>query len=206
MDHKPELDGLMMLAGALSGQSPDETADELQKRDQGRAIATEQLPSRIYEREQWESLGVVFGETVADDPLFLNATLPEGWHKQRTDHAMHISIVDACGNVRGSYFYKGAFWDRDALLYAPLSRYAIVEEFPDQEGEGDLIHKVVDRVDGATLFASPIPDPSIYLDQATFEGYKKYNRAMKENAKKAQDWITQHYPDHEDPTAYWPKD
>lgn len=62
---------------------------------------------------QW---GFQRGERVEGDPLFVHTTLPEGWARKGSDHAMHSTIVDDRGVERVSVFYKAAFYDRRASM------------------------------------------------------------------------------------------
>ncbi|KKN38014.1 hypothetical protein LCGC14_0757790 [marine sediment metagenome] len=64
----------------------------------------------------FEALGFTFGEPVHNDPLFREATLPEGWKRQACDHAMYSDIVDETGAQRVSVFYKAASYDRNASM------------------------------------------------------------------------------------------
>lgn len=64
----------------------------------------------------WEAHGFVFGDPVADDPLFREVTLPEGWRKEPSDHDMWSYVVDAAGVRRVAVFYKAAFYDRRAFM------------------------------------------------------------------------------------------
>lgn len=66
-------------------------------------------------REEFEALGFVFGELVEGDEMFTKVTLPEGWSRQGSTHAMWSHIVDERGIPRVSIFYKAAFYDRDAF-------------------------------------------------------------------------------------------
>lgn len=65
-----------------------------------------------------EAAGVVFGEPVEGDPIFVHVTLPAGWKKVPTGHSMWTDLVDADGKKRAGIFYKAAFYDRNAHLYA----------------------------------------------------------------------------------------
>lgn len=65
-------------------------------------------------RQELEGLGFKFGSDV--DDLFVSAQFPTGWKKVATDHSMWSDIVDDKGCVRGSIFYKAAFYDRKAHL------------------------------------------------------------------------------------------
>jgi len=87
-------------------------------RGQAELVNSEQLPSEIHGREKLEAAGVVFGEPLSDDPIFCEAVLPKGWQKRATDRSMWSHLVDADGKVRATIFYKAAFYDRNAVIYA----------------------------------------------------------------------------------------
>lgn len=61
-----------------------------------------------------EDLGFVKGDPVPDDDLFVHCTLPAGWTRQGSDHAMWSYICDERGVERIGVFYKAAFYDRGA--------------------------------------------------------------------------------------------
>jgi len=64
-------------------------------------------------KEQYERMGIeITGEY---DDLFYTVELPEGWQIKSTDHPMWNAVVDAKGRKRISFFYKSAFYDRDAF-------------------------------------------------------------------------------------------
>jgi hypothetical protein len=90
------------------------------------------LPSRMGDgdREILERFGVKFGEPSASDPLFIPCTLPEGWRKVATDHAMHSNLVDDKGRKRASIFYKAAFYDRRADMNLER-RYSYEQDYDD---------------------------------------------------------------------------
>lgn len=67
--------------------------------------------------DQWpllEALGIVRGEPVTGDPLFIHATLPAGWTRGSSEHAMHSFLLDERGVRRAAIFYKAAHYDRRA--------------------------------------------------------------------------------------------
>lgn len=61
-----------------------------------------------------EALGFTFGPVDEADPLFRPATLPQGWSREGSDHAMWSYILDGQGRRRVAIFYKAAFYDRSA--------------------------------------------------------------------------------------------
>lgn len=65
----------------------------------------------------FEALGFSFGALKEGDSLFQHATLPVGWTRKATDHAMWSDIVDERGLRRVGIFYKAAFYDRAAHMY-----------------------------------------------------------------------------------------
>ena len=64
-----------------------------------------------------EAWGIVFLGPVPNDALFQYVTLPEGWHKQPTEHSMWSHLLDDKDRKRASIFYKAAFYDRSAQLH-----------------------------------------------------------------------------------------
>lgn len=66
-----------------------------------------------------EDLGFIKGDPVDGDPLFVHATLPEGWTRQGSEHAMWSKILDERGIERVSIFYKAAFYDRSSHAHIP---------------------------------------------------------------------------------------
>jgi hypothetical protein len=65
---------------------------------------------------EFEALGFIFGPPSADDPMFRPATLPEGWTREGSDHAMWSYILDEQGVQRVAIFYKAAWYDRRAFM------------------------------------------------------------------------------------------
>ena len=99
-----------------------------EKQGQAEVVRRKLFPLEIHgaTREELEAIGFVFGEPV--DELFQECTLPEGWTIRPTDHSMWSHIVDENGEVRGSIFYKAAFYDRSAFASVKIDR-------PEQEEE-----------------------------------------------------------------------
>jgi hypothetical protein len=66
--------------------------------------------------EEFEALGFKLGDPDPQDSLFRPVTLPEGWRREASDHAMWSNIVDPNGRKRVAIFYKAAFYDRKAHM------------------------------------------------------------------------------------------
>jgi len=84
---------------------------------QRQILNSDRLPTRIMgDRGKFEALGFQFGDPDPDDPMFMPATLPAGWKREGSEHAMWSYLVDETGTQRVAIFYKAAFYDRDAFM------------------------------------------------------------------------------------------
>lgn len=162
--------------------------EEQQAREQKRLAKTTLLPKDCrhpyLNMDSWpllEKQGVRRGE---EDGLFYRCELPAGWRIEPTEHHMWSRLVDGAGRTRARYFYKAAFYDRDAILHL-CTRYGVRWE-PDHlriihDGESEM-----HRVQGVAV--------------AGDEGkWVAGDRAWKD----ARDWLTERYPNWRDPSAYW---
>ncbi|MCF2130168.1 hypothetical protein L1I79_27605 [Strepomyces sp. STD 3.1] len=115
--HPSSTEGTALLAMgiAMGGGNPSEASEIQEKAGQQQVVHSDQLPTRGYVPE-FEALGFTFGEPDAKDPLFRPATLPDGWTKEASDHAMWSYVLDELGRRRVRVFYKAAFYDRDAFM------------------------------------------------------------------------------------------
>ena len=100
-----------------------------EKQGQRELVESTDLPSRLNggSDDDFIALGFAFGEPHARDPLFRPATLPEGWRREGSGHAMWSYILDEKGRQRVSIFYKAAFYDRDAFM-SLVGPYAVFTE------------------------------------------------------------------------------
>jgi hypothetical protein len=172
-----------------------------------------------------KELGFKLGKPV--DDLFREATLPEGWEKKASDHAMWSYIYDEKGRQRLSMFYKGAFYDRDAFLNFDHRYYSNTKEYVDKEGSEewsfdnpDHTHEMVrwaatvvmDNVDDSVVFTSDIYLRSfesvlpkdVTPAEAAIERERQKWIANSDAAKQqALTWLKENKPDWEDPMYYW---
>lgn len=144
----------------------------------------------------FERMGIVFGDDV--DELFIAATLPPGWTKVPTAHALWSELRDAQGRVRAHLFYKAAFYDRkahmDAEYFFTLRRIYLdaagvqTESYPPAS-----IQVVIVDGNGAQRYTtSPIP-------------YEQYEQ-IREAEIRCKGWLSAHYPAWQEYAAYWDED
>jgi len=109
---------LLLLAEGMITGSPETFILGQERAGQHQLVNSDRLPADFRgDRAEWEALGFTFGEPDEGDPLFMPATLPPGWKRKASDHAMGSSVVDALGRERVSVFYKAAFYDRKASMH-----------------------------------------------------------------------------------------
>lgn len=209
---QPEADGregypVAAWAAAASGDLNNTIAAstaggiERQEREGQEKLRTaEHLPRRVMSDGGWD-VGLRFGFKVdllhPVDKLFVPGTLPPGWKKIPTDHALHTRIVDETGRERATIFYKAAFYDRDAWIsFRP--RYRMEQEFlskaPDAWRTGPFAAKVMDG--DRILFRTAV----VEVPTSDRENHGCYADRVKDEAW---NWLQRTFPFHGDILAYW---
>lgn len=189
--------------GMILGGNPVRDIEQQEAGGQRSVIHSDTLPSRGYDRAPLEAAGVAFGEPVPGDPLFVYATLPDGWRKVATGHSLYSKLLDDQGRVRATIMYKAAFYDRDASLsvarrFRPGIDYS-EGVYQRQKSHREYVAIVTDGdVDcgGRVIWRQTFADPegaNKYADDGA------YNRANEAGST----WLDKHYPEWLDATAYW---
>jgi len=171
-----------------------------EKRGQQDLVGSEALPIKMSgaTRAHLEAFGFKFGQDL--DDLFVQAQLPPGWKKQASDHSMWSYLIDNQGRTRASIFFKAAFYDRDAFMsFTPrfsISKKAVVGD--DQYRPGaQVVVVVVDKLGNAEVFKSQMSSPKP-------DGYnREWSDEIYALSQTAVDFLRAHYPDYENPLAYW---
>lgn len=122
---KDPADQLGFLAESMVTGSASVPIERMERDGQRQLVNSDRLPSRINApgrpqaeaRAEFEALGFTFGDPDPDDPMFMSATLPEGWKREGSDHAMWSYLLDTAGRQRVGIFYKAAFYDRSAHMH-----------------------------------------------------------------------------------------
>ena len=166
-----------------------------EKAGQTSFVKSDTLPSQMSREARLglETAGVVFGDPVPGDYLFVYVTLPNGWYKEGTSHDMYSSLMDNKGRKRAGIFYKAAFYDRRADLRIE-SRFEVRQDY--NATGGTVIYYVTDG--GEKVFTT---DPIAYKGE-------KYGRHHQKAQKKAletcESWLKSNdFPEWANPGMYW---
>lgn len=126
VENTTQRDPAVHMLGMLS-DGPSGYIEGMEAQGQQQVVASTQMPTDA----PWDALtalGFTRGADVPGDPMFCEATLPDGWVKQRTDHSMWSKITDERGVERVSIFYKAAFYDRSAFVRLSNPGYSLATE------------------------------------------------------------------------------
>lgn len=210
MKDVPMLAAVMALGGdkGLSGAIEDQERAGAQQAARSSVLPTDGLEG-YREGGPYSYLGIKVLEAVKDDDIFTHVELPEGWKVVPTSHSMHNDILDEKGRKRASYFYKAAFYDRDAQMYPPLCRYRT--QFGPNHSYGSEVTMCEIVVMDNTLNLNPITEPSYAPDPKSILGAFRRDRVLDEKAYKVIDelkakataWLEENYPDYKNHAAYW---
>ncbi len=192
MSRRDELDGMIMLLRAMSGET--NVIENMEAEGQRECVSHIKLAKKMYpSREMFEKLGFTF-EEIEGDRVLVNATLPEGWSLEPTNSSYWTDILDDKGRRRAYMFYKAAFYDRDAHM--DLSRRYSVHE---DELEGDIRE---------IYFGAP--DEKLFVAGSVHYSWEmpREERVVAYDEKEAliaaaEAWGKENYPEYYDPTAYW---
>jgi len=150
-----------------------------------------------YTKQQYERMGITIVEEY--DDLFWNVTLPEGWEIKATDHSMWNNLFDDKGRKRADFFYKAAFYDRDAFINFSTRFHAGVDHVADPGSDYEIWknsdyqgtvkdgEEVIFSTERVAVTGSLDGDDEV---QDTLRG--QLEKYMKEN-----------YPNYTDIHAYW---
>lgn len=163
-------------------------------RGQTAFVTSETLP-KDGPRIQLEKMGIVYGEDA--DNLFVYVQLPEGWEKVATDHSMHSKLIDDQSRERANIFYKAAFYDRRASI-SIKRRYGYTVQPVcgwGQEFDNETEPRVCVVTDcGEVIWQTEEVMPS---EENVWFRLDDVLRPL------GLAWLNKHYPDWQDPLAYW---
>lgn len=200
----------MLLEAMGRGGAPG-MIEAQEARGQREAVNSDQLPTKGLlgaDRAIYEAMGIeiltpgVGAEHTLDgaktDPLFTLVKLPKGWKKEATNHAMWNNLVDDKGRVRATFFYKAAFYDRDAHI-RPCRRFSVERNYDRTDYRDVLEFQVKDSKKVLFSTEKPLPKKSDGReDYSVSEEIEKELRAM------CCQWLVDNgFPNYNDFNAHW---
>jgi hypothetical protein len=197
-------DGNMILLEALAGMG-DGSIERQEARGQSKLCASELIPVdiRVKDGEKiLEDFGFILGDVLDDDPLFREATLPDGWSISPTDHAMWSYLLDGNSRKRGSIFYKAAFYDRSSFLRLN-TRFSYEENYDDDVcfvNHNQVKSQFYVSDGDKRVFETSLEDVPMKDGERDFEECASLRRRQENECKK---WLKENYPDWKDYCAYW---
>jgi len=187
MSYDSMLEGMLAMAIGMSTGSASEGLEAVQNAEQNRARSNCRLPKKMNpSKEAFESLGFTF-EDIGDDVLY-KATLPDGW-ELNSDDGYWTYLIDEKGRERGSYFYKGAFYDRSGHMNLSQRFHATYDAADPETWKGPYTISVKDA------------DDSIIFTAGKCE--RTHSAEYEKLMEQAKDYLRTNYPEWEDPTKYW---
>lgn len=197
---------------AQEGKSPSKAIENQEKRGQKMVVVNKRLPKATnfcsgyrkhddfdFTKTQYEKMGIKIIDEY--DDLFWNVQLPDGWEIEATNHSMWNNLIDNNGRKRASFFYKAAFYDRDAFInfetrYTTCIDHTLeyAEVGYDEWCKSPSIGYVKDC---GIIIYSTVSRPSFedYLEQR-----EKTEKPINEELNK---YMNEHYPNYKDVNAYW---
>lgn len=202
---------LHMLGTMAMGSTPYIEAQERQ--GQAQLAKSTTIPTRLNgcTEDQLRALGFELGPVpTTGDTLFRPALLPQGWKIVPTDHSMWSDLVDSRGFVRGSMFYKAAFYDRGAHLGLSV-RLHIREDYEARKLDGTIAHDIYADLPGKDAKGEQnrkvlhrYEHPEKFPDHRVARGHEHpYFLAMDAARTAASAWLRENYPDCGKVMAYW---
>lgn len=179
----------------LFGGNPN-AIEAQEARGQEELINSLQLPKKCnYPRgtnavEQYHKMGIKTFTSSKGDDLFIGVKLPDGWKKQATEHSMWNNLLDDKGRVRATFFYKAAFYDRDAFVNFQTRYQRQCKHY-----DNTYTYCVVDTASRNTLFESERLDSKNINDD--------YFKNQELCTKQCEDYLNENFAYHEDINAYW---
>jgi hypothetical protein len=150
-----------------------------------------------YTRAKYERMGIEIIEEY--DDLFWSVKLPEGWEIRATDHTMWNELIDNKGKKRATFFYKAAFYDRDAFTNFQTRFQVSVDHTADPSSDYEVWCK--------SDYIGTVKDGEevIYKTDlvAATGDYSEDDKVKKVLWDELEDYMGKNYPDYKDINAYW---
>lgn len=156
---------------------------------------------RKYTMQQYAKMGIVVLEE-DDDGYMCKVRLPDGWKIERVD-SLWCDILDNKGRKRISFFYKPAFWDKDAFTNF-LCRYGIsILPFDDYLSDATYEDRIFKPW---TVYLTDCGKNVKKIGEITPSTKQEFYKVEEKLHSIGLSYLDHHYPDHNDINAYWEDD
>ena len=151
-----------------------------------------------FTKQQYEKMGI---NIVAEyDDLFYSVELPEGWRIEATGHSLWNNLFDNHGRKRATFFYKAAFYDRDAFINF-VHRYSFdISPFDNYETDATYEER---KFKPWTLFLTDDDKKIKELEEVVATTDKEYFKIDDTLRKIGKAYLNENYPEWENINAYW---
>ena len=196
---------------AMEGDNPSKAIENQERRGQQDVVRNQRLPRKEPDgllnshdaKAQYEKMGIeVIGE---HDDLFYNVKLPAGWQIKATGHSMWNELRDDKGRLRAEFFYKAAFYDRDAFIHFRCRYKVKVEHIAPDDADWDTweasdFQGVI--LDGEKVIRETelVPAPEKKNGRRLFDEEDSIKRRLR---RQLEDYMQKNYPEYKDVNAYW---
>lgn len=197
---------------AMEGKRPSNAIENQERREQLSVVRNCRLPKRgnggvpleyirdtvEFTKQQYERMGIKIIDEY--DDLFYAVELPDGWEIKPTDHSMWNDVVDDKGRIRISFFYKGAFYDRDAFSnFNQRYDYATLP-FDDYKTHVSNDERLIKPW---SLCVTDCNERLKVIEERIITTAEEKWKMMDEFDSIGEKYMNEHYPDWEDINAYW---
>lgn len=156
---------------------------------------------RKYTMEQYAKMGITVLDE-EDDDCVCKVQLPDGWKIERVD-SLWCNILDNKGRKRISFFYKPAFWDRNAFTNF-LCRYGI-SILPFDNYMSDATYE--DRIFKPwSVYVTDCGECIEKLYEITPTTKKEFYEVDDKLRAIGIEYLRKYYPEYKDINAYWDGD
>jgi hypothetical protein len=206
-----EITFLDALLYAREGENPSKAIENQEKRGQQMVVEYRRLPKATnhcsdyhkhddfeFTKAQYEKMGIKIIDEY--DDLFWNVQLPDGWEIKATTHTMWNDLIDDKGRKRATFFYKAAFYDRDAFINFKTRYTTCIDHTADYEKVG---YKEWRK--SPTIGYIMDCEESIYstATKDSFDDYSLQDKVEETIREELENYMVEHYPDYKDVNAYW---
>lgn len=149
-------------------------------------------------KQQYERMGIKIIKQ--DDNLFYSVELPEGWNTKSTDHHMWNNLFDNKGRRRADFFYKAAFYDRDAFINFNCRYGFTILPFDNYESNASYEER---KFKPWKLFLTDNGKRIKELKEIIPTTDEEYYRVDEVLGKIGRAYLEDNYPNWQDINAYW---